>query len=65
MTNVQSPLNDGPIKETPQMKMWLLVRAGTVALLAVAAGALFPSTSWAQSGAPKYEPDLLWPLPNE
>jgi len=49
------------------MKMCLLLRAGTAALLAVAAGALCPSASWAQSGAPKYEPDLLWPkpLPND
>ena len=49
------------------MKMCLLARARTVALLAVAAGALCPPLSWAQSDAPKYEPDLLWPkpLPNE
>src|SRR5258708_21629964 len=49
------------------MKMCLLVRARTVAVLAVAAGALCPPSSWAQSSAPKYEPDLQWPkpLPNE
>jgi sugar lactone lactonase YvrE len=49
------------------MNMCLLARAGTVALLAAAAGALYPSASSAQSNAPKYEPDLLWPkpLPNE
>src|SRR5258708_21006793 len=48
------------------MKMCLLVRARTVAVL-VAAGALCPPSSWAQSSAPKYEPDLQWPkpLPNE
>jgi sugar lactone lactonase YvrE len=49
------------------MKMCLLVRTSTVTLLAIAAGALCATSSWAQSGGPKYEPDLLWPkpLPNE
>ena len=40
-----------------------LIRVGTCAVLAIAAGIFFPSSSQAQGAAPKYEVDLSWPKP--
>ena len=45
------------------MKTRLLIRAGTYAVLAIAAGILCPLASLAQVGAPRYESYLTWPKP--
>jgi len=45
------------------MKIRLLVRTGTYAMLLVAATIVNASASLAQTGAPRYEPDLTWPKP--
>ncbi len=44
-------------------KTSVLVRVGTCAVLAVAAGVFGPPSPQAQAGVPKYEADLSWPKP--
>ncbi|PYR01363.1 MAG: hypothetical protein DMF96_00150 [Acidobacteria bacterium] len=44
-------------------KTRVLFRAATCAALAIAAGILWPPSSRAQGGVPKYEVDLSWPKP--
>src|SRR5438034_1340563 len=44
-------------------KTRVLFRAATCAALAIAAGILWPPSSLAQGGVPKYEVDLSWPKP--
>jgi hypothetical protein len=45
------------------MQTSFLIKAGTCAALAMAAGIFSPPASQAQTGAPRYESDLSWPKP--
>src|SRR6266849_6174306 len=51
------------IEDTTTMTTGILIRVGTCAALAIAAGTLCPPSSWAQGGVPQYLADLSWPKP--